>query len=280
MVTTDAISAMKALATDPTKRAALAKDATCVGGLVVVLSNSDTKVVKLALETLLLLVESGENVAPLKDFMGMLDQLEALMNRSDGEPELRELTEKLYLILTEVEQQTPLRDTSNIHSSRRNSSSCSKKSNKSLSYHSHKHKSVILQLRGITDRSDRELCMKLLLQVKGVISITFDMNKKRSILRVKNDVKPESLVQAVARSQTMAAQQVVRDDNGEELFLSFRSLMEDAEKENSDMPSYLADDADSPVIDDKAISRTAREEKKGGGWLSSAASFLTNSFYW
>ncbi|XP_048256244.1 armadillo repeat-containing protein 1-like [Haliotis cracherodii] len=279
MVTTDAISAMKTLATDPKKRAALAKDATCVGGLVVVLSNSDTKVVTLALETLLLLVESGENVAPLKNFMGMLDQLEALMNRSDGEPELRALTEKLYLILTEVDQQTPLRDTSNIHSTRRNSS-CSKKSNKSLSYHSHKHKSVILQLRGITDRSDRELCMKLLLQVKGVISITFDMNKRRSILRVKNDVKPESLVQAVARSQTMAAQQVVRDDNGEELFLSFRSLMEEAEKENSDMPSYLADDADSPVIDDKAVARTARDEKKEGGWLSSAASFLTNSFYW
>lgn len=40
-------------------------------------------------------------------------------------------------------------------------------------------------------QSDRELCMKLLLQVKGVISITFDMNKRRSILRVKNDVKPE-----------------------------------------------------------------------------------------
>ena len=33
--------------------------------------------------------------------------------------------------------------------------------------------------------------MRLLLQVKGVISITFDMNKKRCILRTKTEVRPE-----------------------------------------------------------------------------------------
>ena len=38
---------------------------------------------------------------------------------------------------------------------------------------------------------DRDVCMRLLLQVKGVISITFDMHKKRCILRTKPDVRPE-----------------------------------------------------------------------------------------
>lgn len=33
--------------------------------------------------------------------------------------------------------------------------------------------------------------MRLVLQVKGVISVTFDMNKKRCFLRVKPDIKPE-----------------------------------------------------------------------------------------
>lgn len=36
--------------------------------------------------------------------------------------------------------------------------------------------------------------MRLLLQVKGVVSITFDMNKKRCIVRTKLDVRPEVLI--------------------------------------------------------------------------------------
>lgn len=43
----------------------------------------------------------------------------------------------------------------------------------------------------IISQADRDLCMRLLLKVKGVISITFDMTKKRCLLRVKFDVKPE-----------------------------------------------------------------------------------------
>ena len=38
---------------------------------------------------------------------------------------------------------------------------------------------------------DRDVCMRLLLQVKGVVSITFDMNRKRCIIRTKVDVRPE-----------------------------------------------------------------------------------------
>lgn len=40
-------------------------------------------------------------------------------------------------------------------------------------------------------QTDRDVLMRLVLQVKGVISVTFDMNKKRCFLRVKPDIKPE-----------------------------------------------------------------------------------------
>lgn len=40
-------------------------------------------------------------------------------------------------------------------------------------------------------QNDKDVVMRLLLHVKGVISITFDLNQKRCILRTKQDVKPE-----------------------------------------------------------------------------------------
>lgn len=64
-----------------------------------------------------------------------------------------------------------------------------------------------------------------------------------------------------------------------QLFLSFGNHQKDLDKENeAELPDYLPDD-EHHVVDDKAISKPGTEEKKGG-WLSSAASFLTNSFYW
>lgn len=40
-------------------------------------------------------------------------------------------------------------------------------------------------------QADRDLCMRLLLKVKGVVSITFDVAKKQCLLRTRHDVKPE-----------------------------------------------------------------------------------------
>ena len=64
------------------------------------------------------------------------------------------------------------------------------------------------------------------------------------------------------------------------MLLSFGFHGDTADKENSELPDYLSDDADSPVVDAKAMARTDAVDKKKGGWIRSAASFLTNSFYW
>lgn len=65
-----------------------------------------------------------------------------------------------------------------------------------------------------------------------------------------------------------------------QVLLSFGARPEEMDKENSDMPDYLSDDGNSPVVDAKAMARTDRGEKKSGGWFGAAASFLSNSFYW
>lgn len=54
------------------------------------------------------------------------------------------------------------------------------------------------------------------------------------------------------------------------------------DKENTTLPDYLPDESLSPVHDSKTLARTDQQQTggKNNGWLSSAASFLTNSFYW
>lgn len=121
--------------------------------------------------------------------------------------------------------------------------------------------------------------MRLVLQVKGVISVTFDMNKKRCFLRVKPDIKPETVVQAVAKSMTMTAQQVVKDEYGAEVLVSFGANPQDMDKENTTLPDYLPEDPDSPKADSHSVARIKKDDNKSG-WLSSAATFITNSFYW
>lgn len=64
------------------------------------------------------------------------------------------------------------------------------------------------------------------------------------------------------------------------MFLSFGQHNENLNKENeSDLPDYLPDDEELEPIDDRAVSRNT-PEPKSAGWLSSAANFLANSFYW
>ncbi|XP_078317419.1 armadillo repeat-containing protein 1-like [Crassostrea virginica] len=121
--------------------------------------------------------------------------------------------------------------------------------------------------------------MRLILQVKGVISVTFDMIKKRCFLRVKPDMKPETIAHAVAKSMTMTAQQVVKDEYGAETLVPFGANPQDIDKENTTLPDYLPEDPDSPKADSRSVARVKKDDKKSG-WLSSAASFLTNSFYW
>ncbi|XP_005107731.1 armadillo repeat-containing protein 1 [Aplysia californica] len=283
MVSTEAIAAMKVMAADSKKRAALVKDPTCVGGLVIVLSNPEPATVQASLETLNLLCECPEAPAILRKHMGMMDQLDALMSNSDSKNlVIKRLAETLYkrLCVPSETTQAPLRDSSN--TSRRSTSS----RNTSLSGPA-KAKSIVLQLRGLHDKSDRDLCARLLLKVRGVISITFDLTRKRCILRTKLDVKPETLAASVARSMTMTALQVVKKENGDESYVNFNTCDPMAmappsqEKENADMPDYLSDDSDTTFVEEKAVKKPTKEdEKRAAGWFSVAANFLTNSFYW
>lgn len=63
----------------------------------------------------------------------------------------------------------------------------------------------------------RKLCEEELVQIKGVISFTFVMNKSRCLVRCKIELSPETLCDAINKTKVLSAQQVVKNERGEEV---------------------------------------------------------------
>ena len=63
----------------------------------------------------------------------------------------------------------------------------------------------------------RKLCEEKLLKIKGVISFTFVMSKSRCIIRCKVELSPEMLCDVINNTKVLSAQQVVRNERGEEV---------------------------------------------------------------
>ena len=54
-------------------------------------------------------------------------------------------------------------------------------------------------------------------KVRGVVSFTFNMPKKRCMVRVTQAVSAEMLCRAVETSKTMTAEQIAKNKSGEEV---------------------------------------------------------------
>jgi len=69
----------------------------------------------------------------------------------------------------------------------------------------------------IVPQISRKLCEEELIKIKGVISFTFVMKKSRCIIRCKVELSPEILCDAINNTKVLSAQQVVRNEKGEEV---------------------------------------------------------------
>ncbi|KAK7922142.1 hypothetical protein WMY93_009044 [Mugilogobius chulae] len=78
-----------------------------------------------------------------------------------------------------------------------------------------------------------------LLRIRGVISFTFQMSVKRLHRPDRADLKPEALASAIASTQVMTAQQVVKGENGQEVLVPFPEDSSVQVEQNQDLPEYL-----------------------------------------
>ncbi|XP_022089678.1 armadillo repeat-containing protein 1-like [Acanthaster planci] len=274
------VKQLRELASDPKNRDAIVKDQGCLPGLVLFLDNDNIDVVVAALETLQLLADCPSNCPIMKKELGMLISLQDIMDKSKYSLRAQNLARDIHDRLTTPPSPSPLKETQNT-TQHRPVPKCKENKAFFLGSTNRKGKVVTLQLNGLNDQEQRKACEDELLKVKGVISFTFDLFRKRCILRTKAELKPELLIAAVARTETMSAKQVLKNEFGEEVLLSFGADPATADKENASRPDYLPED-DSPVRGlDKAVVRQGKaEQQPKTSWLSTAASFISTSFYW
>jgi len=264
------------LAEKPENRATIVKDQGCLPGLVLFLDNKESDVVLLVLKTLQLLAEHAPNRKIMLNEVGMIESLKKVKDdsRFEAVPDIKTRANKLVNQLTRPARQTTSQ--ARVHS-------VAPTSQKFFVGSSNKKaKLIVLQIGGLNDDGSKKICEEALLTVKGVVSFTFNMTKKRCMVRVTQVVSAEMLCKAVDTTKTLTAQQVAKNKSGEEVVISFgkNPTVPDEEKAQSDFPDYLPED--DPVETSKtALARPGDKDKSGGsGWFSGVSSFISNSLYW
>jgi len=320
------LNQFKDLAAHPKTRSQLVQDSTSLGGLVLLLGDKNPKIVEHTLEIFLLLTLSKDCCQALFHQLGFIESLDNIViEYGDRRQDTANIARMAVQILNKLTARPPRPlspassnssrksgegDRKRGHSQRMahqrsfdsatsngqansngtsNSSSIAAKTarikkQKSLRQNS---KTITLQIKGLLDTHDRDMCREKLLEVKGVISLTFDMKRKRATLRTKSDMRAEDLVNAILLTESMSASQVVYDEDGNENLVSFNKLslseQPGEETEDIDYPEYLsdADEFPSPEKGDKAMSRMKGEDASvGSSWFSSVSNFVKDAFYW
>ncbi|XP_069014442.1 armadillo repeat containing 1, like [Embiotoca jacksoni] len=263
------VSQLRDLASEPQNRDVIVQDQGCLPGLVLFLDHQNPEVLFATLQTLRYLAELPPNVPTMKNELGMMVSLENLMGREGLSGDITALAQEVYNILsapTNPPTGTPERERA-------------KKSQFFINFSNKKAKSITLHIQGLDTIDQRGLCEEALLKVRGVISFTFQMASKRCTVRIRSDLPTESLAMAIAATNVLSAQQVVKNEAGEEVYIPL-STSEVKVQQNSALPDYLPEEESPEREVDRAISRTTAKEDTSGSWLNAAAGFLTKTFYW
>uniref|UniRef100_A0A9J8DG52 Armadillo repeat-containing protein 1 n=1 Tax=Cyprinus carpio carpio TaxID=630221 RepID=A0A9J8DG52_CYPCA len=263
------VNQLRDLAADPLNRRAIVEDQGCLSGLILFFDHPSPQVVYSALLAVRYLAECHSNREKMKGELGMMLSLQNIMQKGTSPGETKLLASEIYEILqnsssTEAEQAEA-------------AASCRKKAQFFLGSTNKRAKTVVLQIDGLDD--SRSLCEEALLKIKGVISFTFQMAVKRCVVRIRSDLKAEALGTAIASTKVMKAQQVVKGEDGSEIVIPFQGDSDVVVEQNINLPDYLPEDESPSQEQHKAVTRLGSVQD-GVSWLSTAANFLTRSFYW
>ncbi|XP_073483431.1 armadillo repeat-containing protein 1-like [Aquarana catesbeiana] len=262
------VSHLKSLAAEPRNRAGIVSDKSCLAGLILLLSHQDGAVVEGAVQTIRYLCENTNHCEIMRCELGMMVSLENIINRGDVDNHIKLLAQTVYMLLSaSVQMYTPEQK---IYKSKPQFFITS--SNK-------RAKTITLHIHGLDNLDRKSLCEEALLKVKGVISFTFQIALRRCTVRVKPELATECLTSAIAETKVLKAQQVIKNESGNEVYLPMPNESIPVEK-NSCLPDYLPEE-ESPQKDvEKALARPASKEENSGSWFNAAANFLSKTFYW
>lgn len=270
------VNQLRDLAADPLNRRAIVEDQGCLPGLILFLDHPNPQIVYSALLAVRYLAECRANREKMKDELGMMLSLQNVMQKSTSPGETKLLASEIYEILQSAGKEEA-------EQAEAAAASCRRKAQFFMGSSNKRAKTVVLHIDGLDDPTRRSLCEEALLKIRGVISFTFQMAVKRCVVRIRSDLKAEALGSAINSTKVMTAQQVVKTEDGGERMVPFQEDSAVPVEENTDIPDYLPEEEEeeeSPSQEqDKAVTRVG-SITDGAGWLSTAANFLTRSFYW
>ncbi|XP_059915161.1 armadillo repeat-containing protein 1-like isoform X5 [Gadus macrocephalus] len=265
------VNQLRDLAADPMNRRAIVQDQGCLPGLILFLDHPNPQVVYSALLALRYLAECRANREKMEGELGMMLSLQNVIQKSTTPGETKLLASEVYELLQA--SSGPESDRAEGAPSGR------RKAQFFLGSTNKRAKTVVLHIDGLDDSSHRTLCEEALLKIRGVISFTFQMAVKRCIVRIRSDLKAEALASAIASTEVLTAQQVVKGENGQEILIPFTEDGSLQVEQNVDLPDYLPEEEAQAEEPDKAVTRVGNGQD-GATWLGTAANFLSRSFYW
>uniref|UniRef100_UPI00358FD4C7 armadillo repeat-containing protein 1-like n=1 Tax=Myxine glutinosa TaxID=7769 RepID=UPI00358FD4C7 len=284
------------LASEPGNRPAMAREPGCAAGLALLARHGEPRVSNTALRALCFLAESTGSLELLREEQALLP---ALLSIRDGGAAPTEATSMAADIIDFLDgwglgraassgilEECPLSALEGLAVSvdraeglgqgARHRTRCF------LGRANRRAKTITLQINGLDDLARRTMCEEALLGVRGVISFTFQMLTQRCVLRTRADLPTEKLGLAIAATRVMSAQKVIRNEQGEEVLLSLTP--EGNAAATVSLPSYLPEDDEEegvPAAPYKAMSALGGGMGDGRqGWMTAAANFLTQNFYW
>ncbi|XP_075524771.1 uncharacterized protein LOC142557078 isoform X1 [Dermacentor variabilis] len=206
------------------QRDLLCQDQTLLNFLVYVLQETTDEIVMLSLKVLAALCADDNRCAIVSQTFGLSPSLELLTSGAQDfgvkEAALRlkmRLLEAKVALLARQQEEAAMADMRlsfrDSHSARKDGSFVATTPSPAkcppfIGQHNGAAKVVSLHIEGLCSQSDRELCKEKLLAVRGVISFTFDIERRRCVVRVRSDLSARALIQAIKSTGTMSAMQV------------------------------------------------------------------------
>ncbi|XP_002157545.1 armadillo repeat-containing protein 1 isoform X1 [Hydra vulgaris] len=277
------VNQFHSLAKNPQNRDTIVKDQGCLAGLVLFMDNNDPEVIKLVLQTLLLLAEHGPNKKIMLSELGMLESLKSLAEneRFSNTPEIKQ---QASLLLNHLQGRSTSRSTDRAAAMQRIHKAPPTSQKFFVGSSNKKAKLIILQINGLTEAT-KKTCEEYLLTVRGVVSFTFDMTKLRCMVRTVQSVTAEALCNAIAKSKVITADQIIKNKFGEEVLLLCGRKVDIPDEEKAkldieeDFPDYLPEE--DPVETSKtAVARPGDKDSGSSGWFGGVKSFISNTLYW
>ncbi|XP_028407368.1 armadillo repeat-containing protein 1-like [Dendronephthya gigantea] len=262
---------LKELSDNPQNRSTIVKDKGCLAGLVLFLDNNEARVVTTALQALKNLAQHKPNRSIMKNELGMLESLRAIMHRN-GDARTKQLATDVYDALNQSQEQT----------SRRSSSTSSRQSTV-LGSATRRSKTYIIQIKGLSNQITKRLCEEQLLTVRGMVSFTFDLAKSRCIVRARPETTAETICMAISKTKVLSAQQIVKNERGEEVTVSFKSGSQNkssVQDNSANLPDYLPEEDEIPGSKTALARVKKNDDKENQGWFGSVGSFISKTLYW